>query len=305
MTDGALKVGVIGTGIMGAPMAANMAAAGWPVSGWARRREAAEAVPGITAVADVRELASCDVLVSVLPDLPQLEDVLSGGLLEALGERGSCGEDSEGGDPGERETAVTLVICSTSSPTGVRELAERLAEAGIAVVDAPISGGQKKAVEGTLAIMVGGADTDVARVLPILRACGTPVHLGPLGSGQVAKACNQMIVSATVAALAEATVLAERSGLDVAALFELLSGGLAGSEVLNQKAPKLIAHDHTVSGPAKYFIKDLGFTLEQADSAGVRLDLAHHLRETWAAMTEAGYGDLDTTALQAYIEDRS
>lgn len=279
-------VGVIGVGIMGGPMARNMAAAGWRVSGWSRRPEAAQAIDGITAVTSVRELAACDVLVSVLPDLPQLEEVLADGLLDAAG---------------ADDRPVTLVICSTSSPSGVRDLAERLEPRGIAVVDAPVSGGERKAIDGSLAIMVGG-DDDVARVLPVLRACGTPVHLGPLGSGEVAKACNQMIVSATTTALVEAAVLAERSGLDVAALFDLLGGGLAGSEVMRQKAAKLVAHDHSVSGPAKYFVKDLGFTLEQADVVGAELGLARHLRGTWAAMTEAGFGDLDTTALQAYVE---
>ena len=278
------KVGFIGVGIMGGPMAANRAAAGWDVRGWARRFAAAQAIPGITPVEDARELADCDVLVSMLPDLPPLRAVLDDGLLDAI------------------DHPVTLVICSTSSPSGVRELADELAGRGIAVVDAPVSGGERKSIDGTLAIMVGGSDADVAAVRPVLEACGTPVHLGPLGAGEVAKACNQMIVAATTAALVEAAVLAERSSLDVGALFGLLGTGLAGSEVLNQKAPKLVAHDHTVSGPAKFLIKDLGFALEQAGTVGVRLDLAERLRETYSAMTDAGYGDLDTTALQAYVE---
>lgn len=279
------SVGVIGLGIMGGPMAHNMAAAGWQVFGWARRFQAAQAVEGIVPVPSTRELASCDVLVSVLPDLPHLEGVLADGLLDAI------------------DHPVTLVVSSTSSPSGVRALAERLASRQVSVVDAPVSGGETKAIDGTLAIMVGGADADVARVLPVLQACGKPVHLGPLGSGEVAKACNQMIVSATTTALVEAAVLAERSGLDVAELFALLSTGLAASEVLTQKAAKLVAHDHAVSGPAKFFIKDLGFTLDQAETVGVHLHLTELMRKTWTDMTEAGYGDLDTTALQAYVED--
>ena len=278
------RIGFIGVGIMGGPMAANMAKAGFDVRGWARRFSAAQAIAGITPVEDARDLAGCDVLVSMLPDLPQLREVLDGGLLDAI------------------DHPATLVICSTSSPSGVRDLADELAPRGIAVVDAPVSGGERKAIDGTLAIMVGGTDADVAAVRPVLEACGTPVHLGPLGAGEVAKACNQMIVAATTTALVEAAVLAERSGLDVGALFALLGTGLAGSEVMTQKAPKLVAHDHTVSGPAKFLIKDLGFALEQAATAGVRLDLAALLRETYSAMTAAGYGDLDTTALQAYVE---
>lgn len=254
------------------------------VRGWARRPEAARGVTGVEPVTQVRELADSDVLISVLPDLPQLEDVLADGLLEDIA------------------GPVTLIICSTSSPPGVRELAERLAPHGIAVVDAPVSGGELKAGDGTLAIMVGGADEDVAGVVPILEACGTPAHLGPVGSGEVAKACNQMIVGATTAALVEAAVLAERSGLDLAAMFNLLSTGLAGSEVLNQKAQRLVEHDHSVSGPAKYMVKDLGFALAQADSVGADLRLVEHLRGTFSAMTEAGLADLDITALQAYVK---
>lgn len=280
----ALRVGIIGLGLMGAPMAQNIAAAGWDVKGWSRRPEATAAVIGIEPVEHPEQLADVDVLLSVLPDVPHLEKVLSTGLLERISGR------------------TTLVICSTSSPDAVRNLATRLAPHGVSVVDAPVSGGQVKASEATLAIMVGGDVDDVEVVVPVLSACGKPVHLGPVGSGQIAKACNQMIVAATTAALVEAAVLAERSDLDLAGLFDLLGTGMAASEVLNQKAARLINHDYTVSGPAKYVVKDLGFALAQAEIVKTELQLTERLNQIFIAMSDAGYGELDISALQAYVD---
>lgn len=289
------RVGVVGLGTMGAPMARHVLAAGFPLHVTARRPEATAALLAdrATAHATARDLAAhSDVVVTVLPDLPELVGVLEGpdGLLAGVA------------------GPLVLVVCSTSSPAGVRELGAALdARTGGAVrlVDAPVSGGQEGAEAGTLAIMVGGAPDDVAHVLPVLEAAGTPVHLGPLGSGQVAKACNQVVVAATVTALAEAAVLAERAGLDVARMLDLLAGGYAGSRVLEVKKHRFVAHDHSPSGPARYLVKDLRGALDEAGRTGTATVLTDVLLEVFTSVTDAGLGDLDTSVVQDWIAGRT
>lgn len=287
------RVGIVGPGIMGGPMAAHIARAGHPVAVWARRPEASAALAGegITPAATPAQVAaSSDIIVVMLPDLPQLEALLEGpdGLWAGV------------------EDDLLLVISSTVSPAGVRVFAEAAAAASggrVRVVDAPVSGGELKAVEGSLSIMVGGADADVARAWPVLSACGTPTHLGPLGAGQVAKACNQLIVGAEVAALAEASLLARDAGIDVGTLFDVLGRGLAASAVLDQKRDRLTTGDHTVSGPAKFMAKDLRFVMEAAASSGTPVPLATHLRSMYEALNAAGLGDLDISVMQRHIDE--
>ncbi|MFP5417307.1 MAG: NAD(P)-dependent oxidoreductase [Actinomycetes bacterium] len=293
MGQAQLRVGVLGPGIMGGPMAQNMARAGIPVSVWARRPDAAAAVAGngVAAVGTPRDVAaSSDVVLVMLPDLPQLEALLEGpdGLW--------AGVTSE----------LVLVVASTVSPAGVRSFAERAKAASggrVRVVDAPVSGGEVKAVDGTLSIMVGGADADVARAWPVLSACGTPTHLGPLGAGQVAKACNQLIVAAEVAALAEASLLARDAGIDLATLFDVLSRGLASSAVLDQKRDKLTHADYTVSGPARFMAKDLRFALEAAATTGRAMPTTSFLRGLYDGLNDAGLGDSDIAIMQRYIDE--
>ena len=175
------------------------------------------------------------VIVLMLPDLPQVEEMLSG---------------PDGILAGDFEDLL-LIIASTSSPIEVRDLGRRLTretEGRVRVIDAPVSGGSEGAQAGTLSIMVGGDERDVDDAWPVLAACGNPVHLGPLGSGQVAKACNQMIVAATVLALGEAAVLADRSGLDLDELFRLLAGGYAGSRILETRGDRIVREDYSPPG---------------------------------------------------------
>ncbi len=285
-------VGVIGLGVMGQPMAGHMVNAGLDVHVFARRPEATAALAeaGATAHPTAADLgAQCSVVVFVVPDLPDVETILQG----------------EDGLLGRLDHPLVLVISSTVSPEGVRELGTRLAretDGLVHVVDAPISGGQNGATAGTLAIMVGGSPQDVAAATPALRACGNPVHLGSLGAGQVAKACNQMIVAATVLALGEASVVAERAGLDVGALLDLLGTGLAGSQVLEQKKPAFVTHDHESSGPARFMVKDLGFATAEARRSGTATPLLDVLRAVFTDLTAAGLGDQDVAVVQAYIE---
>ncbi len=239
-----------------------------------------------------RSLASSvDAILLMLPDLPEVEAVLSGpdGVLAGSFDH------------------MLLIISSTSSPTGVRELAHRLQRAShsvVAVVDAPVSGGSDGAVAGTLSIMVGGADDDVAQAIPILSACGNPVHLGPLGSGQVAKACNQMIVAATILALGEAAVLAHRSGLDLDQLFTLLAGGYAGSRLLDTRRERLVTEDYSPSGIARYMVKDLDFATAAIEATDTHPALLPAVRAAFAELTRLGLGEYDIAVTRRYTELR-
>uniref|UniRef100_UPI0020279444 NAD(P)-dependent oxidoreductase n=1 Tax=Actinotalea sp. C106 TaxID=2908644 RepID=UPI0020279444 len=200
---------------------------------------------------------------------------------------------------------LPVVVSSTVSADGLRRLDARLrAETGelARVVDAPVSGGEEGAQAGTLSIMVGGTEEDVALALPVLAAAGTPVPLGPLGAGQVAKACNQMIVAATVLALGEASVLAERAGIDVGAMLDLLGGGYAGSRLLEVKKHRFATHDHSPSGPARFMVKDLGFAVDELRRTGTASPQTDVVRQVFTDLTAAGLGDQDTAVVQAFLE---
>lgn len=307
-------VGLIGLGTMGAEMAAHVidacAVDGAPVWVHSRRRVSAQRAEeaGARWAATAAEVARhCSVILTALPDLPQLEEVLDGpeGLVAGAGDAVRMGDPAE---VSKARREIVLVVCSTSSPAGVRDLQEHLdARSGglVRVVDAPISGGREGARAASLSIFAGGRDSDVARASKVLSACGGMVHLGPLGAGQVAKACNQLIVAATTAALAESAVLAERSGLNLQALMDVLGGGYAGSRLLEVKAPKLIAHDHSPDSPAGLMIKDLQFVLDECVATDTRAGHAQYLQDLYQQVVDAGLGDADSTVIQRYLGDSS
>lgn len=286
------SVGMIGLGTMGGPMARNLLASaahsGLTITARSREGQTALLDAGASWAVSAREVAAASrVVILMLPDLPEVELVLAGpdGLLAGVTE------------------PTTLVICSTSSASGLRDLAARLAPL-ITVVDAPVSGGEEGAINGTLSIMVGGEAVDVERVLPVLAPMGTAVHLGPLGSGEIAKYCNQMIVAASILALGEAAVIAERSGLDLRALFDLLEGGYAGSRVLQTRKDRIVSGDYGSSGVAKYMVKDLGFALEEAARTGTVAEQLALLRTQFAALTAAGFGDSDISVTRAFVASK-
>ncbi len=292
-----VDVGFIGLGVMGGPMArhilASMRGSSDTLVAHTLEESAASALVADGAVwADSPRAvaARCGLVVLMVPDVPAIESLLAGpdGLLAGVG------------------APMTLVVCSTVSPQSVRDLDAELSHATqgrVRVVDAPVSGGQRGAEAGTLSIMVGGPEDLVAPVLEVLSAAGRPVHLGPLGAGQVAKACNQLICAASLAAIAEASVVAERAGLDVAQLFDLLQGGYAGSTILADKAQRYAEKDYSVSGAAKFWIKDLAAYLDEAGRTATATLMADRLLEAFSALTAAGLGDLDTTVLQGWIAD--
>lgn len=289
----ASTIGVIGLGAMGEPMARRLLAE-QAVAITGRSPRPALVAAGASWAATPRELASSSAAVlSMLPDLPQLEEALTGpdGLLAGLG----------------ADDRLLVMIGSTSSAPAVRALAERLHEdsAGrVRVVDCPVSGGVDGATAGTLSIMLGGDAADVAQAAALLSPCGTPVHLGPIGAGEVAKACNQLVVAATITALGEATVLAERSGLDLDALWTLLGGGYAGSNLLASRREKLVSGDDSPSGIARYMIKDLGFAADIASATGTSPALLPTLRSVFDEIVERGYGERDIAVTRRVIAER-
>lgn len=278
-------VGFIGLGAMGCPMAINLARHGFPVVAWNRSpgplRNATDA--GLRAAKDPAEIAEVSrTVVTMLPDLPQVRAVL----------------DGEGGLLAANGVLDTLVVMGTVSPVGVRALAEELAPKGIELLDAPVSGGETGARDARLSIMVGGEVAAFERLRPILEAMGTTVRrMGPIGSGSLMKACNQMVVAGTLAALAEAVVLGERGGLDPGVLLDVLGGGLAASEVLNQKRNHLASGDFRGSGPTRYLVKDLGFVSETAQSQHTVLPATATVAQLYLAAVAQGLGDLDNSAV--------
>jgi 2-hydroxy-3-oxopropionate reductase len=292
------RAGFVGLGLMGAPMAANLVRKGWAVTAWNRSPAALEDLRrlGGSAADTVEQLRDEPVIVFMLPDLAYIEDAASGLLA------------SWRTSPPAAGTAV--VVMSSVSPTAVKDFGRRVQDAssGNAVVlDAPVSGGTKGAIDGTLAIMAGADhNADFRRLLPLFEAMGATVRLlGPLGAGSLAKACNQLVVGTTTAALAEAAELAERSGVDVAALYEVLSGGLAGSRVLDQVGPRIARKDYTPTGPAKFMHKDLSFVVESADAAGSAVPMARAGVELYAELKRQGLGDQDLAVVRQTISNLS
>lgn len=303
-------VGVIGLGAMGRPMARLLAEGHGVVTVTSSRPEdqvltdlRSELEDGtnpenIRWASNAAQLAAeCDEVLLMLPDLPQISETLEGaqGLLAGLEQR------SETAPP------LLLLIGSTCSAPGVRKLAEDLtARFGerIYVVDAPVSGGEDGAKAGTLSIMLGGSQALCERASEALAPCGTSVRLGELGSGQVAKACNQLVVSATIFALGEASVLAERSGLDLEAMWDLLGHGYASSRLLDSRKDRLVSGDDSPSGAIKYMRKDLHGANEIAEATDTDVMLLPQLRAAIEEVIDAGLGDRDISVTKRFVAER-
>lgn len=291
---GTHRVGMIGLGVMGRPMALNLLrhspGSTVTVSGRSRGRLQAVLDAGALWAPTARAVAAAsEVIVLMVPDLSEVELLLAGPDGRLAGVSGP----------------TVLVIGSTSSPEELRALGARVREETrglLRLVDAPVSGGEDGAIAGTLSIMVGGDDADVSQALAVLETMGTPVHLGPLGSGAVAKLCNQLIVAATIMAIGEAAVIAERAGLDLAQLFELLEGGYAGSRVLATRKQRIVESDYSPSGAAKYMVKDLTYASREAAQTATTAPQLTALLTAFSDLTERGFGDNDIAVTRAYVE---
>jgi 3-hydroxyisobutyrate dehydrogenase-like beta-hydroxyacid dehydrogenase len=274
---------------MGASMAANLARAGGQLTVWNRTPGRAEALTqlGAAVAATPAELAAhVDVVVVCVSDTPDVEAVLFGPDGVASGIR-----------PG------SLVIdCSTISPQATRDFGSRLAAGGVGMVDAPVSGGSEGARLGTLTIFAGGSDPDIARALPVLQAMGkTITHLGPLGSGQAAKAVNQVIISGAYLGVAEGIVLGIKAGLDPRQLVAALSGGAAQSWVLANRAGRMIDGEYPLGFRVALHRKDLAIALRMAGELDVELPVAELTAALEDGLVAAGFGNEDMSALARAI----
>jgi 2-hydroxy-3-oxopropionate reductase len=286
-------VAVIGLGIMGGPMAANLLKAGYDVIGCNRSSEKVEQLvaQGGRGAADVAEaVRDADVVLTMLPDSPDVEAVVLG----------------EGGVLDSARPGTLLVDASTIRPDVSVRLAEAARERGIRAVDAPVSGGEAGAIEGSLSIMVGGDSDDVAAARPVLEAVGsTIVHVGPAGAGQTVKAANQLIVAGTIELVAEALVFLEAHGVDTEAAVQVLAGGLAGNRILDRKAAGMIAREFRPGFRVDLHHKDLGIVTSAAREAGVAIPVGALVAQLMGALRAEGHGSLDHSALLLLVEQLS
>jgi 2-hydroxy-3-oxopropionate reductase len=286
-------VAFIGLGIMGTPMAGHLVRAGHEVLGVNRSRPAVDRLVEAGgqdggSVADA--VARADVALTMLPDSPDVESV-------AFGPEGIYANARQG---------TVHIDCSTIRPDVARRLAEAGAEAGVKVIDAPVSGGEAGAKEAALSIMVGGAAEDVEAARPLLDVMGkTIVHVGPAGSGQTVKAANQLIVAGTLELVAEAIVFLEAHGVETEAALQVLGGGLAGSTVLARKGAGMLAREFAPGFRISLHHKDMGIVTAAAREAGVAIPLGAHVAELVAALRAQGHGDLDHSALLKIVEQLS
>ena len=284
-------VGFIGLGIMGKPMAENLIEAGYDLVAYNRTREKAEELDGATVAETPKEVAEqSDVIITMLPDSPQVEEVLAGedGVLEGIKE------------------GALVVDMSTISPVVTEELAKEVEEKGASMLDAPVSGGDVGAIDGTLSIMVGGGEEDFERALPLFEVMGqTVTHVGPVGTGQVVKAANQIVVALTIEAVSEALVLGSKGGVPPEKILDVLGGGLAGNKVMEAKREKMLEHSFDPGFRVELHHKDLGIALAAGREYGVSLPVTAVVDQMLETLKMLGRGDQDHSALLTLIEESS
>ena len=284
-------IGFIGLGIMGKPMVRNLMRAGYAVT-------VRDVVPGpveelmaegATSAATAREVAaSTDVLITMLPDSPDVEAVY-------LGPDGALAAARPG---------WLAIDMSSISPIVAREVAVLAGEAGAEMLDAPVSGGDKGAIAGTLSIMVGGSEAAFERARPVFEALGkTIVHVGPSGAGQVAKVCNQVVVAVVIEAVSEALVLGAKAGVDPTRIAEVLQGGLASTKVLDMRRGNMLGGTFDPGFRIRLHLKDLKNALELAREAGVVLPATVQVEQLMQRARIAGRGEYDHSGLITVLED--
>lgn len=287
------RIGLIGLGIMGKPMARNLVKAGFDLVVHNRSRGAVDELTGesssISAAGNPREVADqVSMVVTMLPDSPDVEDVVFGenGLLEGMNQ----------GD--------LLVDMSTIAPATSIAVSEALKERGASALDAPVSGGDKGAIAGTLSIMVGGSQGDFERARPMFEAVGqTIVHCGEAGAGQTVKACNQIVVAIAYEAVSEALVLGSKAGVDPEKIIQVLNGGLAATRVLEMRGPTMIEHNFEPGFRINLHRKDLGIALSAGKENNVPLPVTAIVSQMYESLVANGRGDLDHSAMLTLLED--
>ena len=284
------QIGFIGLGIMGLPMAKNLIDAGYSVVGHNRSQEPVDDLVeyGGQSAGTAKETAqAADVVITCLPDSAVVEEVMrkDDGILAGV---------SEG---------MTVIDMSTISPTVTETLADELADRGVAMLDAPISGGEIGAIEGTLSIMVGGDEAVLDAHHDLFEAMGeTITHCGPNGAGQTAKACNQIVVSAQMVGVSEALVFAEQAGANLEAVVDAISGGAAGCWTLDNRAPNMIRGKFDPGFFASYQYKDLRIATDAGEAFGAPMPLTELAHELYKSMEQNGMGKDDNSGVMQVIE---
>lgn len=285
-----MKIGFIGLGIMGKPMSKNLIKAGYEVVCYNRSPKAVDEVAaagGIKAGSIAELAAQCDIIITMLPNSPQVAEV-------ALG---------EGGIADNAKPGTLVVDMSSIAPLAARDIHARLAQKKIKMLDAPVSGGEPKAIDGTLSVMVGGAQADFDLALPILKKmAASVVRVGEIGAGNVAKLANQVVVAVNIAAVAEAVTLAAKAGADPDLVYQAIRGGLAGSTVMDAKVPMMLDRNIKPGFKVDLHIKDMGNVIDTGHGVGAPLPLAAMVMEMMQALKVDGLGDADHSALIRYYE---
>lgn len=283
-----MKIGFIGLGIMGKPMATNLAKAGHELVLLDHHSDLAANLEGAsTQGTPARIAAAADMVITMVPDSPQVREV-------ALGENGLIEGVKEG---------LLYADMSSINPIAAREIGEALGAKGVRMVDAPVSGGEPKAIDGTLAVMVGGAEEDFDAVKPVLEEMASSVtYVGPIGAGNIAKVANQVVVALNIAAVAEAFTLAQKAGIDPEMVYQAIRGGLAGSTVMDAKGPMMLEGNTKPGFRVNLHIKDLDNALSTSHEVGVPLPLTAAVREMMTALVVDGHEASDHSALVTHYE---
>ena len=288
--NGTPSVGFIGLGIMGKPMARNLLRAGYPLVVLNRSRAPVDELvaEGAKAGTSPRDVAAVsDVVITMLPDSPDVEGVVFG---------------PDGIAAGIRRGSLYIDM-STIAPATARKVAAELHERSVDVLDAPVSGGERGAIDAALSIMIGGSDEAFARAEPVLRKLGKNiVHVGPAGAGQVTKACNQIVVGVTIEAVAEALALAAASGVDQVAVRAALLGGFAQSKVLEVHGQRMIDRAYAPGFKSRLHRKDMNIAVNAGQAAGLELAAAALVRERFDVLIARGEGGLDHSALRTLYD---
>ncbi len=284
-----MKIGLIGLGIMGKPMAKNILKAGYDLTVCNRSKAPVEDLAACGATAGTyREIGEgCDVVLTMLPNSPQVKEVM-------LGENGVAQYMHEG---------QIFIDMSSINPVASKEIAAVLAEKGVEMLDAPVSGGEPKAIDGTLSFMVGGKQEVFDQCKALLLTMGSSaVRCGEVGAGNTTKLANQIIVACNIEALAEALTLAQKAGVDPALVFQAIRGGLAGSTVMEAKAPMMIAGNDRPGFKIDLHIKDLNNALDCAHSVGAPVPMTAQVQEVLQWMHHHQGGQKDHSAMAQYYE---
>ena len=288
-----MKIAFIGLGIMGKPMAKNLIKAGYDLIVYDINEAAVQEVAacGAQAAKSTKEAAAvCDVMITMVPNSPQVKEVL-------LGENGAIGSLRKG---------AVVIDTSSINPIASREVAAALNKAGIEMLDAPVSGGEPKAIDGTLAFMVGGKPEVFEQYKGILEKMGSSVVLcGDIGAGNVTKLCNQTIVAVNIAVLAEAMELGQMCGVEPQRIFEAIRGGLAGSTVMNAKAPMMMDQNFKPGFRIDLHIKDLNNVVDAAKTVDAPIPLTQTVLEMMKILHHDGDGSCDHSALLKYYQKLS